>query len=57
MAFHNEDYPSEVLFHFIPMVACNLLLGRPWQYDKGKKHVSFYTHGCLQSFVGKTMAI
>jgi hypothetical protein len=36
-------YEDEVLCDVVPMHACHLLLGRPWQYDKRAKHDGF-TH-------------
>ncbi|KAL4651966.1 hypothetical protein ACB092_01G198800 [Castanea dentata] len=34
-------YEDEVLCDVVPMHACHLLLGRPWQYDRRVKHVGF----------------
>uniref|UniRef100_A0A2N9GXJ1 RNA-directed DNA polymerase n=1 Tax=Fagus sylvatica TaxID=28930 RepID=A0A2N9GXJ1_FAGSY len=34
-------YEDEVLCDVVPMHACHLLLGRPWQYDKRAKHDGF----------------
>ena len=33
-----KTYKDEVLCDFIPMDACHLLLGRPWQYDRKFNH-------------------
>ncbi|GAV75298.1 hypothetical protein CFOL_v3_18777 [Cephalotus follicularis] len=33
-----KNYEDEVLCDVIPMDACHLLLGRPWQYDRSVKH-------------------
>ncbi|GAV91286.1 hypothetical protein CFOL_v3_34683, partial [Cephalotus follicularis] len=33
-----KNYEAEVLCDVIPMDACHLLLGRPWQYDRSVKH-------------------
>ncbi|GAV80066.1 hypothetical protein CFOL_v3_23528 [Cephalotus follicularis] len=33
-----KNYEDEVLCDVIPMDACHLSLGRPWQYDKSVKH-------------------
>lgn len=34
-------YEDEVLCDVVPMHACHLLLGRPWQYDRRVKHDGF----------------
>jgi hypothetical protein len=34
-------YEDKVLCDVVPMHACHLLLGRPWQYDKRAKHDGF----------------
>ncbi|KAF3680653.1 hypothetical protein FXO38_02164 [Capsicum annuum] len=36
--FKVANYHDEVLCDMIPMEACHLLLGRPWQYDRSTKH-------------------
>ncbi|XP_047251293.1 uncharacterized protein LOC124886550 [Capsicum annuum] len=36
--FKVGNYHDEVLCDVIPMQACHLLLGRPWQYDRSTKH-------------------
>ncbi|XP_047249379.1 uncharacterized protein LOC124885515 [Capsicum annuum] len=36
--FKVGNYQDEVLCDVIPMQACHLLLGRPWQYDRSTKH-------------------
>ncbi|KAM3283600.1 hypothetical protein P3S67_022398 [Capsicum chacoense] len=36
--FKVANYHDEVLCDVIPMQACHLLLGRPWQYDRSTKH-------------------
>ncbi|GAV90673.1 hypothetical protein CFOL_v3_34079, partial [Cephalotus follicularis] len=33
-----KRYKDEVLCDVIPMDACHILLGRPWQYDRRAKH-------------------
>ena len=33
-----KSYVDEVLCDVMPMDACNLLLGRPWQYDREVVH-------------------
>jgi hypothetical protein len=34
-------YEDEVLCDVVPMHACHLLLGRPWQYDRRAMHDGF----------------
>ncbi|XP_022029915.1 uncharacterized protein LOC110930839 [Helianthus annuus] len=34
-------YSDEVWYEVIPMDACHVLLGRPWQYDRRTKHDGF----------------
>ena len=34
ITFNIVSYSDSVLFDFVPMDACHVLLGRPWQYDK-----------------------
>jgi len=36
--FKIGNYHDEVLCDVVPMHACHLLLGRPWEYDVGVKH-------------------
>lgn len=36
--FNIGSYHDEVLCDVVPMQACHLLLGRPWEYDVGVKH-------------------
>ncbi|XP_049406074.1 uncharacterized protein LOC125869661 [Solanum stenotomum] len=36
--FKIGSYHDEVLCDVVPMQACHLLLGRPWEYDVGVKH-------------------
>ena len=31
-------YKDKVICDVIPMDACHILLGRPWQYDRNSKH-------------------
>ena len=38
MPFTIGKYQDEVLCDVVTMGACHLLLGRPWQYDKGTSH-------------------
>lgn len=39
--FIGKKYNDEVWCDVIPMDACHLLLGRPWQYDKKTQHDGF----------------
>ena len=34
-------YEDEVVFNVLPMDACHVLLGRPWQFDKKAVHDGF----------------
>jgi hypothetical protein len=36
-----KNYKDEVLCDVVPMDACHILLGRPWQYDKRAFHDGF----------------
>lgn len=36
-----EKYEDEVLCDVVPMQACHVLLGRPWQYDRRVSHDGF----------------
>ena len=36
-----KKYKDEVWCEVIPMDACHILLGRPWQYDRRTKHDIF----------------
>ena len=36
--FSVSDYTGMVVCDVLPMDACHLLLGRPWQYDRGAIH-------------------
>jgi hypothetical protein len=36
--FKIGGYKDEILYDFIPMDVCHLLLGRPWQYDRNVIH-------------------
>ena len=36
--FSVSDYTDMVVCDVLPMDACHLLLGRPWQYDRGAIH-------------------
>jgi hypothetical protein len=47
-------YEDEVLCDVVPMHACHLLLGRPWQYDKRAKHDGF-TIGILSLIKGNLL--
>ncbi|GAV80058.1 Asp_protease_2 domain-containing protein [Cephalotus follicularis] len=42
--FIGNNYEAEVLCDVIPMDACHLLLGSPWQYDRSVKHDGRKTH-------------
>ena len=33
-----ESYKDEVVYDVLPMDACHLLLGKPWQYDRDVTH-------------------
>lgn len=33
-----RSYKDEVLCDVLPMEACHMLLGRPWQFDRKVKH-------------------
>ena len=33
-----ENYKDKVLCDIVPMEACHILLGRPWQFDKKTMH-------------------
>uniref|UniRef100_A0A2N9ES05 RNA-directed DNA polymerase n=1 Tax=Fagus sylvatica TaxID=28930 RepID=A0A2N9ES05_FAGSY len=46
-------YEDEVLCDVVPMHACHLLLGRPWQYDKRAKHDGFTNRSLKMSFPKK----
>lgn len=41
MALSIGKYEDEVLCDVVPMHACHLLLGRPWQYDRRVTHDGF----------------
>ncbi|XP_073061788.1 uncharacterized protein [Primulina eburnea] len=43
VAFSIGKYIDEVLCDVVPMHACNILLGRPWQYDRQVTHDGFKT--------------
>uniref|UniRef100_A0A2N9FQW0 RNA-directed DNA polymerase n=1 Tax=Fagus sylvatica TaxID=28930 RepID=A0A2N9FQW0_FAGSY len=47
-------YEDEVLCDVVPMHACHLLLGRPWQYDKRAKHDGFTNRSLKMSFPKKS---
>jgi len=36
--FPVENYKDKVLCDIVPMEACHILLGRPWQFDKKTMH-------------------
>ena len=38
IAFSIGKYENEVLYNVVPMQACHILLGRPWQYDRIVNH-------------------
>src|SRR4029078_9616696 len=43
-----DKYKDEVLCDVVPMTACHLLLGRPWQFDRRVIHDGFAnTHSLL----------
>jgi hypothetical protein len=39
--FIGKNYKNVVVCDIVPMDACHLLLGRPWQYDRKTKHDGF----------------
>ena len=41
IALSIERYHDEVLCDVVPMHACHILLGRPWQYDRKVTHDGF----------------
>jgi hypothetical protein len=41
VALSTGKYEDEVLCDVVPMHACHLLLGRPWQYDRRAMHDGF----------------
>ena len=41
IAFFIGKYEDEVLCDVVPMQACHILLGRPWQYDRNVNHNGF----------------
>jgi len=41
VALSISKYEDEVLCDVVPMHACHLLLGRPWQYDRSVTHDGF----------------
>ena len=41
VAFSIGKYEDEVLCDVVPMHACHILLGRPWQYDRRVTHDGF----------------
>jgi len=36
--FSISNYKDNVLYDVVPMEACHILLGRPWQFDKKTLH-------------------
>ena len=42
--FSIGKYRDKVLCDIVPMKACHLLLGRPWQYDRCVTHNRFLNH-------------
>lgn len=44
----SKSYQDQVLCDIIPMDACHILLGRPWQYDR---HVAHDGHQNTYSFI------
>lgn len=45
MKFKIGSYHDEVLYDFIPMDACHMLLGRTWQFDRCVVH-----DGCVNTY-------
>ena len=54
VAFAIGKYEDEVLCDVVPMEACHILLGRPWQYDRRVSHDGFTNR---YSFVMKKQPI
>ena len=38
ITFNIGSYSDSILFDVLPMDACHILLGRPWQYDRRVMH-------------------
>ncbi|XP_071726871.1 uncharacterized protein [Rutidosis leptorrhynchoides] len=52
-----KTYKDEVWCEVIPMDACHLLLGRPWQYDRKTKHDGFRnTYSFVKDGISITLA-
>ncbi|XP_016172965.1 uncharacterized protein LOC107615417 [Arachis ipaensis] len=49
-------YSDEVLCDVVPMQACHLLLGRPWQYDRKVTHDGF-TNRYSFTYLGKKITL
>ncbi|XP_057719736.1 uncharacterized protein LOC130934169 [Arachis stenosperma] len=49
-------YSDEVLYDVVPMQACHLLLGRPWQYDRKVVHDGF-TNRYSFTYLGKKITL
>ena len=41
IAFSIGKYEDEVLCDVVPIQACHILLGHPWQYDRNVNHNGF----------------
>ncbi|KAI3453664.1 hypothetical protein Pfo_010327 [Paulownia fortunei] len=54
VAFSIGKYEDEVLYNVVPMHACHILLGRPWQYNR---HVTYDGYTNRYSFVIKNQPI
>ena len=52
-----KNYKNEVWCDVVPMDACHLLLGRPWQYDRKVSHNGFKnTHSFIKDGVRIVLA-
>lgn len=52
-----KKYKDEVWCEVIPMDACHVLLGRPWQYDRRTKHGGFLnTHSFKKDMINIVLA-
>ena len=56
MYFFIESYHNYADFDVVPMQACSLLLGRPWQYDNNVVHHGRQNRYTFM-FKGKTIAL
>ena len=54
VTFSIGNYHDEVLCDVVPMQACHILLGRPWEYDRKVTHDGYKNH---YSFVFKEKSV